>query len=536
MTGYPTPETVVLGAALERQARERPGAIFAHFPGTGTSWTFADAYKAAQGAAMCYQSLGVGRGDRVLCWLPNGEDFLRVWFGTNLMGAIHTPCNLAWRGFMLENALQLSGARVAVVHADLLPRLGEIDRHQLQHVIVVGDFDGEIDGLQLHPATLLEQAGTPVLPDPPLQCWDDMQIIFTSGTTGPSKGALCSYAHFESFIIEAQPEGFGPGKTFMTIVPLFHAGGASAVYAQLLLGGTVVLPARFQSDIFWQTVRDYGVTATTLLGVMTPFLLSAPASADDRDHPLESASIAPLNSDALAFGERFGVLVRTSYGATEIGAIISAMGSAEALGSAGRLRPGYEARLVDEHDFDVAPGSVGELVVRANRPWCLFTNYYGNPAATVSALRNNWYHTGDLMRQADNGLYYFADRKKDAIRRRGENISSFEVEGSVLQCEGIREVAAYAVPSTLAEDEVMVAICLEESFSVDWTALVETLCKRMPHYMVPRFYRVLDELPRTENGKVRKEVLRSQGVTTDAWDREAAGIVLKGERVGQKSR
>jgi crotonobetaine/carnitine-CoA ligase len=202
------------------------------------------------------------------------------------------------------------------------------------------------------------------------------------------------------------------------------------------------------------------------------------------------------------------------------------------LGVSGRLRPGFDVRLVDDNDNEVPVGEVGEFTIRAERPWQLLTEYYGNPEATAKAWRNGWFHTGDLLRKDEDGWYYFVDRKKDAMRRRGENISSHEVEMEIFKHEAIREVAAYAAKSEIAEDEVMICISFAPGRVVDHAVLIDFLVPRMPHYAVPRYVRVMEDLPKTPTGKLLKDVLRQQGVTHDTWDREAHGIIIKRQKIG----
>jgi crotonobetaine/carnitine-CoA ligase len=279
-------------------------------------------------------------------------------------------------------------------------------------------------------------------------------------------------------------------------------------------------------------VRETKSTTACLLGVMAPFLLKQPHSPDDRSHGLKAVSITPLSEDAQEFGQRFGVDLCTGYGMSELCAPVCTELNPKKLGISGRLRPGFEVRLVDDNDWEVPLGQVGEFIIRAERPWCMLTEYYKNPEATAAAWRNGWFHTGDLLRTDEEGYYYFVDRKKDAIRRRGENISSHEVEMEILTHPAIREAAAFAAKSEIAEDEVMVCIATPAAVSIEMRELLDYLIPRMPHYMLPRYIRLMDELPKTPTGKILKDVLRKQGITEDTWDREAHGIHIKREKIG----
>jgi crotonobetaine/carnitine-CoA ligase len=177
-------------------------------------------------------------------------------------------------------------------------------------------------------------------------------------------------------------------------------------------------------------------------------------------------------------------------------------------------------------------GEIGEMLVRMDRPWGMCRGYNNNPEATAKSWMNGWFHTGDAFRRDEDGYFYFVDRVKDAIRRRGENISSFEVEVEVCAHPDVRECAAIGVPSEYSEDEVMVVLAPVPGREIDLTALSKFLIDRMAHFMVPRYFRVLDTLPKTPSNKVLKGDLRKDGVTADTWDREAAGIKVKRRKIG----
>lgn len=496
----------------------------------GSHWTYADGLRHAQQVASALGKLGVRAGDRVFTWLPNGKAHLRAWFGVNYLGAVHVPCNLAWRGRMLDHAIAVSGARVAIIHRDLIDRLADIPLHGFEHVIVIGgDAPLELP-IQTWPEGLLENDGVlPSLQD--IHPWDTMCLFFTSGTTGPSKGVLSSYIQAAAFLEPPEPDALGYDAVFLLVLPLFHAGGLVTAYSLLQAGGTLVVPRSFSTDSFWDLVRQFGVTSTTLVEQMAAFIVARPEHPDDGDNPLAHVNIAPMGPAAYAFVERFKGRLWTSYGSTEIGAPITASATPERPRVTGRLRKGYEARVIDAHDFEVPHGTVGELVIRADQPWTMLSGYVGEAHSQQTEWRNGWFHTGDMFRRDSEGWFYFIDRMKDAIRRRGENISSFEVEVEVMRFPGVKEVAAYAVPDSVSEDELMICLATDGR-PIDWFALVDFLRTNMPHYMVPRYFRSVAGLPRNESGKVRKNELRADGVTADTWDREAAGITIKSNKVG----
>ncbi|UMG92738.1 AMP-binding protein [Nocardioides sp. TF02-7] len=409
-------DQVVLPHVLRRRAAEHPDRVFVVFE-DGTRWTYSETLRQAESAAAGLVDLGVGPGDHVVSWLPTGPDALRVWFGTNLAGAVLVPLNSAYRGGLLEHSLALSTAAVAVVHADLAPRLNEVDRARLTDVVVIGGGDVSVDGVRQHPEHVLKQRPAEALPTVSMHPWDPYAVVLTSGTTGPSKGVICSYAQLTACATAAFEGNFGADDRYLVTLPLFHAGGTIGVNAALVLGGSIVLTSGFRTADFWDLVRSTKPTHVTLLGVMATFLSKQVPSPLDRDHSLRRVFMIPM-SDASAFSDRFGVDVVAMYNMTEVSIPIVSGPNPLVDGTSGRVRPGIEARLVDDHDYDVPDGEVGELVLRSAEPWTITSGYLGRPDATAAAWRNGWFHTGDAFRRVD-GEYFFVDRMGDTIRRRG---------------------------------------------------------------------------------------------------------------------
>jgi crotonobetaine/carnitine-CoA ligase len=520
----PGREDCVVGALLQRWARERPGRNFLEFA-DGSSWTFAEMLQRTRVAAAGLQQLGVKRGSHVLCWLPNSAEAVLAWFAANYLGAVFVPVNTAYRGNLLRNAVELSDAEVLVAHADLLPRLEKDGCGRLRDVIVVGGEVPAGDHLRYHPATILAEADDAALvePDPLVQPWDINFIIFTSGTTGPSKAVLCTYV--QTWVGGAMAmDYFGPDDRLLANLPLFHVSGAGAVMDRLTKGGTCVLYDGFRPDSFWDTVRQFRISGCCLVGAMTQFLLKQPPSERDRDHTLKSVITVPWNQDSLDVAGRYGLQMYTAFNMTEIATPIRSPANAPRLGTCGKPRPGIEARVVDAHDYEVPHGEVGELILRSSRPWEITQGYYRNPEATAEVWRNGWFHTGDAFRRDEEGYFYFVDRMKDAIRRRGENISSFEVESEATVHPAIREAAAIPVPSELGEDEVMLVVSLTRGQSVTPLELLQFMAPRMAYFMLPRYIRMLPELPKTPTAKIEKHRLRAEGISPDTWDREAHGV------------
>jgi carnitine-CoA ligase len=525
----PAAEDCVQRSLLERHAAGQPDKVFAVWPDGGT-WTYAETLALTIRTAHALRALGVKRGDRVLVWMPNCAEALRVWFGLNYLGAVFVPMNTAYRGTLLAHAATLSEARLAIVHAELAPHLGEVTPGQVGEVVVLMGAPCALPGMTMHGAEALESDATDPIPlDEPLHPRELQSIIFTSGTTGPSKGVLSSYCHIY-FMALAAPF-LDADDRYMINLPLFHSGGVMPVTAMLIHGGSIAMVESFKTDVFWDVVRETGITTSILLGVMGSFLLKQPVRDDDRDHGLRSCTYVPMNESGVRFHERFGTDVHTHFNMTEISMPIVSEPNPTAMGSAGRPRAAVEVRIVDGNDCEVPVGEMGELIVRTDCPWAMNHGYAANAEATAEAWRNGWFHTGDGFRKDAEGNFYFCDRMKDAIRRRGENISSFEVESEIAAHPAVQEAAVVAVKSDVAEDEVMGIVALRAGETLDPAELIEFLRPRMAHFMVPRYLRFVSELPRTPTAKIRKVELREAGLTPDTWDREAAGITIKREKL-----
>ncbi|MBL6954164.1 MAG: AMP-binding protein [Alphaproteobacteria bacterium] len=525
----PAREACVLGYQLEHWAAETPDEIAFMFQ-DGEQWTWGQALDLTRRAARGLADRGVKKGDHVLSWQPNNREAVLTWFGLNYLGAVYVPVNTAYKGNLLQHVVQLSDASLMICHADLAPRLDDIDTGLLREVIITNGA-AALATLATHPAAaLLPDQGLDGMPDP-VEPWDCQYIIFTSGTTGPSKAVLSSYV--QGYAMGPEASSYIDGRDRILInLPMFHVGGTVFMIVTLANGGSCYLDSHFKTDAFWPTVRGNQITMTCLLGAMIPFLLKLPAGDQDQAHPLKKAVCVPWNEDAMAMGRRYGIDMRTTFNMTEVSSPMVSDAYPPEAGTCGKLRPGVEGRVVDEHDCQVAPGQTGELILRTDRPWAMNHGYYKNPDATAQAWRNGWFHTGDGFKYDAEGYFYFVDRIKDAIRRRGENISSFEVEGEVTAFDAVGEAAAIPVPSELGEDEVMVVVAPVPGRNIDPLALFRFLEPRMAHFMLPRFIRIVAELPKTPTQKVQKHLLKEAGVTPDTWDREAMGITVKREKIG----
>ncbi|GGG83810.1 ATP-dependent acyl-CoA ligase [Salipiger pallidus] len=508
----------VLRYVLDGYAETQPDAPFVQF-WPGPLWSYGELHRRVRLRACALAKAGVRRGDHVLCLMGNSPDLLCTWFAINYLGAAYVPINTGARGQMLEHILADADASVLIAQAGLAERLAGLNPGAVTTVLVVEGEAAAIDGYDIAPLVDPQKEDPEALAlAQPIEPWDLHAIMYTSGTTGNAKGVMSTYAQHYTM----GPDAFevAADDRCMICGPIFHCGSTLYVNAMLARGLSIGMMCEFKTDTFWQAVRETGSTYCLLLGVMAAFLLKAPARPDDRDHPLRRAFITPFGEDGPLFAQRFGVEAWTIYNMTEIASPMHAGPGITTKGIAGKPRPWCELRIVDENDMPLGIGETGELVIRSHRPWALMSGYYNNAGATVDAMRNGWFHTGDSFRCDADGTYYFVDRLKDVIRRRGENISSFALESEVLNLPEIRECAAVAVPSEFSEDDVLIVVAPAEGQKIDPVSVSKRLSETLPRFMVPRYLRVLDDLPKTASGKVQKHLLRKAGVTLDTWDRE----------------
>jgi crotonobetaine/carnitine-CoA ligase len=526
----PSRNVCVTRYLLERWEREMPDKDFAVFQG-GDSWNYRALLAMVKTFAAGLAKQGVRQGDHVAVWMFDSKEAILAFFAINYLGAVFVPFNTAFKGRVLEHVLNISGAGIMVAHAQLLERLEGLDSSGISKLVAVGEAPSPPGFDVCRYADLAACGDEPPELERAIEPWDTQSVIFTSGTTGPSKGVLSSYLHI---FTNAGPETwhFVTGEDrFLINMPIFHIGGMGVIYVMLVRGGSIAVMDGFDTEKFWPFVRESETTAFFLLGVMTTFLLKQLPSPEDRNHSVRVAFMVPLTETCVEFHQRFGIDVYTIFNMTEISSPIVSGPNPTRRGTCGKKRDGVDVRLVDENDCEVPLGEIGEMIVRTDRPWGMNSGYRKNSEATAKAWRNGWFHTGDCFRQDEEGYFYFVDRMKDAMRRRGENISSFEVEAEIVAYPPVREVAAYAVPSEVGEDEVMIAVAPVAGEVIDETKLTEFLGERMAYFMVPRYVRILDELPKTPSAKVMKHVLREQGVTEDTWDREQHNIKFKKEKL-----
>jgi crotonobetaine/carnitine-CoA ligase len=509
-------------AVLSRALARSPDKIAVEEPGRALSYH--ETVDLALEMAGGFERLGVGRQEPVLLMLDNHLDYVLAWLSLSLTGRIEVPVNTAYVGAILAHVIGNCGARVMVTEARYLPAIAEAaDRlDRLETLIVRGEGEEVSLPSRITRISFASLRG-PKAEMADVKPWDLIGIMYTSGTTGLSKGVRVTHAHAYGY---ATPEVYGAcgeSDKNLVVLPLFHVGGQwKGVYNALIAGASAAVFPRFSAQSFWSDVRAYGCTYTLMLGVMAEFLLRQPELPTDREHPLKRAILVPVPSDLEGFRRRFGIeTISSAYGSTEGSVVLlSPLGGAEP-GMIGWCRPDFEAKLVDENDIEVPPGASGELVIRAREPWVVMAGYHGAPEATEEAWRNLWLHTGDVMRKDSRGMYAFIDRRRDAIRRRGENISSFEVEQEIMAHPDVLECAVVAVASDATEDDILACVVRGEGSALDGAALRAHLKPRLPYFMVPRYIRFIDSLPKTPTAKVRKQALRDEGVTSDTFDANA---------------
>ncbi|WP_236794502.1 AMP-binding protein [Amycolatopsis sp. GM8] len=468
---------------------------------------------------------GVGSGQHVAVMLPNCPDFLFTIFALARLGAVAVPVNTAHQGELLGHVLASSDSSAMIIDAAYADRLTPL-AHRLPglgRVIVRGALERPIGKAVLPFSELLAHGAEPV--SRAVAFSDLLAIMYTSGTTGPSKGAMCSHALALTCAIDSLDYLDRWGKTIYCPLPLFHAAGLwDGVFSAMVGGGAIAVTDRFHASRFWDDVRAFDAKVCMSVFSMIPILLNKPETPRDKDHPLETFYMGKsiLDEPLLA---RFGVRSAETYTSTEAGIVTGSPYGEWRLGSCGTPNERrFDVGVVDAHDHLLGPGEPGELVVRPKQPFVITTGYYGAPDATAEAFRNLWYHTGDRGYRDEDGYYFFLDRMKDAIRRRGENISAFDLECEVNLHPDVVECAATGVPSELEEEDVKLTVVLRPGSTVDPEELVAFCEDRLPRFMVPRYIEYVDALPRTPTDKVAKYRLKEQGdhgLTEATWDREA---------------
>ncbi|REE07341.1 crotonobetaine/carnitine-CoA ligase [Paraburkholderia sp. BL27I4N3] len=499
------------------------------FSDRATTWTASEALASAARRAGALAAQGVGRGDRVALLCGNRVEFMEIVLGCGWLGAVVVPINTASRGLQLEHILRNCGARLLVAEAHLVDVVHALDAQNLPLETIWLIDEPAVDAPSSTYTTIaMPPADEPIAPAA-LTDGDPFAVLYTSGTSGLSKGAICPHAQFYWWgHYTARDLGVAAGDVLYTCLPLFHTNALNSFFQALIHDAELVVDRRFSASGFFDALVETRATVTYVLGAMVPILLSRPVAASEREHRVRVA-LAPGVPGHFQheFTTRCGIALVDGYGSTETNCVISGASGAQRPGYMGKLMAGFDARVVDEHDRPLPDGEAGELILRADTPFAFASGYLGMPEKTVEAWRNLWFHTGDRVVRDADGYYRFVDRLKDTIRRRGENVSSFEVEQVLLSHPSVETAAVFAVKSALAEDEVMAAVVLRDGETLEPLDLIRYCEPRLPYFAVPRYLDFARDLPKTENGKIQKFKLRETGVTATTWDLDASGYRLR---------
>jgi crotonobetaine/carnitine-CoA ligase len=511
-----------LGRLLEEKARKNRGRIFLLFEDEKV--TFDQFNEMANRVANGLLNQGVGKGDKVALMLPNCPDYLYLWFGIAKMGGVMVPINVSWKGELLQYILNHSDSETIVVEESLLPRIEEVlgSTPRIRRIFVRGSGNGLLkECLRMEE---LFQASPNEL-HVPLTPYDPFEIMYTSGTTGRSKGVV----RWPEYIIlrglrTVRYMGYTAEDTLYTCLPLYHGNAQNlTTIPALLANARLALGKRFSASNFWNDTRRYGATVFNFVGTIIPILYKQEPKPDDADNPVRLARGGGIPPKIWKeFESRFNLTLVETYGTTEGGSIWNMPGGK--VGSMGKPPYFNEARIVDDADRDLPPGEIGELIIRPRDPEERWVEYYKESEATQEKIRGGWFRTGDLAYRDEEGWFFFVSRKKDVIRRRGENISALEVEIVILQHPKILECACFGVPSELGEEDVMVSVVSKPGMSLSPQELISFCEGKMAYFMIPRYVEFVESLPKTPTERVEKYKLKATRPNANTWDREKGGV------------
>jgi crotonobetaine/carnitine-CoA ligase len=486
----------------------------------------------AAGMAGALAARGIRAGDRVAALCGNRIELLELFLGCAWLGAVVVPLNTALRGASLRDPLHRARANALLVERTMCDEALAVAGPLPLWVLDADAAAPDPASAGLIEAGLIEAApieaapieAAPIEPAP-VAPGDTVAILFTSGTTGPSRGVCCPHGQLVQWgRTVGRALELTPDDVLHTNLPLFHTNALNAFLQAVVAGASFSLGTRFSASRFFTDAADAGATVTYLLGAMVNMVMSGPPSPADRAHRVTKA-LAPASPENLCvpFAERFGVRLVDGFGTTETNLVLGTGVGQARPGSLGQVVDGFTARVVDERGRDAPDGQPGELLVRTALPYGFASGYWDDPEHTAERFRDGWFHTGDRVVRDGDGWFRFVDRIKDVIRRRGENISSYEVEQVLLRHPGVSEAAVFAVPSELAEDEVMAVLVPTPDNHLDLAEVAAHCTRELPYFAVPRYLELADALPKTPTGKVRKHHLRLTGVTPQTWDRHPAG-------------
>lgn len=517
--------------ALARAAADYGDRTFLDF--TGDLYSYADIDRESTRLAKGLVALGVRKGDAVASILDNNLHAVLSWFAINKAGGISVPVNTAYKGEFLRHQLNDCGARIVLAEADYAQRVIEVE-DALPSVETILQREEPLapakrirvlalSGAFAEPGAPLADPNTPT---------DLAMLIYTAGTTGPSKGCMISHNYVCNLGRQVVlTDDRNREDCNWTPLPLFHMNATGgSILSCMFVGARVAIFPRFSVSRFWPDIKRSGATVASLLGSMITFLAEAEDTPESRAcfGQLHTVRGSPFPASLQEkWKTRFGVrrAGSNSYGLTEAARVTGSPHDEDAPpGSSGRPNADFDVRIFDDDDNELPAGSAGEIVVRPRRPNIMFEGYWNRPADTLKIMRNMWLHSGDIGRMDEAGYLYFVDRKKDYLRRRGENISTFEVETGLRDHPEIADVAVHAVFSESGEDDVKATVVLKAPGSITEEALCRWAIGRLPYFAIPRYYEFREDLPRNPLGRVLKYQLRAEGCTPNTWDREKAGL------------
>ncbi|WP_110948834.1 ATP-dependent acyl-CoA ligase [Pseudomonas bohemica] len=521
----------VLGRIIEDKAREHPYREVFQF--RDHAITYEQLNQQINRVANGLLALGIKPGDKVALMLPNCPQFLTSWFGLNRIGAVSVPINVALKGAGLAYQIDQADCVALVASDAYLPVLDAIADQlpKLRHCVMVAtglsvvhstwpgvqslDFEALADQAETAPAIVVDFR-------------DLATISYTSGTTGQSKGVMISHHYwYEIWAQAVKYSQYTDDDVLYTGLPFFHTSAHGTTGPAILTGAKAVLVERFSASRMMDDCRTWQCTSAKYIGGILSILMKQEPRPEDADNPLRLmvGAAAPKHLWH-GFEQRFNTRLLELYGMTECNSCLVNPMYERRAGSCGKAISGYDVKLVDERGNDVAVGQVGELVVRPQRMYLGTNGYYKKPEATLELFQNLWIHTGDLATRDADEYFYYVDRKKQALRRRGENISSFEVEAVLNAHPAVLESCVVGVPSELGEDDVKAVIVLKDEHSITEVELIRWCESRIAYFAIPRYIAVRQQLPKTPSERVEKYLLRDEGVTPDCWDREAAGLII----------
>jgi crotonobetaine/carnitine-CoA ligase len=533
MVTQPQPPGRVLGEWLREEAALDPDREFVQ---CASDWmTLNELDRRSDRVAAALQLLGVRKGDRIAVNLPNRIEYVVLIYAIAKTGAIQVPLNTFLRGEFLRHQLAQTEPSMYITDEAGLKMLAPVlpDLVHQPALVLLGDGAGsdEPDA----PAGVIDYAPwesstaelTPVQISPNDVC----VIIYTSGTTGPSKGCTISHGYYCNLVNVFIDNGwYEQGDLVFGANPLFHFSGQTwLVAAALAIRGSVIVEPSFSASGYMARIRETGATNAMGMGAMGMAILAQPRTDSDRDHKLRHITFMPSSPGLItAFQERFGIEAFAEvFGQSECWpALLGDPRGPRRPGSMGKVTSGLEVKIVDDDDVEVPTGQPGEIVIRPTQPHRLFSGYWNDAEATVAVFRNLWHHTGDQGRVDEDGYFWFVDRKKDSMRRRGENVSSIELEQAIIRHPAVANVAVHAVPSALGEDEIKACIVLAQDSEPEPVELFEFFRTSLPYYAMPRYIEFIAELPANVNGRVQKFKLRERGITETTLDFEELGLVV----------